>query len=250
MPLAAAPRSIGTLNEAPLHAGLKAWYAAPGDRLEVPLEGRVIDLVRGDLLVEVQTASFGSIRAKLEQLLERHPVRLVHPVAAERWIVRQDADGRVLGRRRSPCRGRVEDAFDELVSLPRLFLREGFSFEVLLVEEEEVRTHTGRSWRNRGWVVHERRLVSVLERRLLRRADLLGLLPAGLPEPFTTADLAAGLRVPRGLAQKMAYCLREARVIEARGRGGSGWRYVRSGPAPSIDLAGEDDFVAGLMEGP
>ena len=42
---------IGTLNEKPLHAALKAWYAQPGDRLEVAVDGFVVDIVRGDLLI-------------------------------------------------------------------------------------------------------------------------------------------------------------------------------------------------------
>lgn len=235
MDLDAAPRrSIGTFNETALHAQLKAWYASePGDRTEVPLEGRQIDVVRGELLIEVQTGSFGSIRAKLEDLLDRHPVRLVHPVPAERWVVRQGPDGQLLGRRRSPRRGRVEDAFAELVRLPRLFLRPNFSFEVLLVRDEELRARTGRAWRNRGWVVQERRLLAVLDRRRLTSANLLDLLPPGLPDLFTTADLARGLGVDRTVAQQMAYCLREARAIEARERGRSGWLYARSGTAPS-----------------
>ena len=44
---------IGLLNEKPLHAALKAWYAQPGDRFEVPLHGFVIDIVRDDVLLEV-----------------------------------------------------------------------------------------------------------------------------------------------------------------------------------------------------
>lgn len=234
--LAGPAARIGTLNEAPLHADLKAWYAEPGDRLEVPLEGRHIDLVRGELLVEIQTRGFSALRAKLSELLARHPVRLVHPIAAEKWIVRVDGEGRVLGRRRSPRRGRLEDVFGELVSLPRLLLRPNFSCEVLLVQEEEVRRHapgpeappwrSRRAWRRKGWVVVERRLVAVLERRLLRGpSDLLQLLPSDLPSPFTTADLATRLEVTRDLAQKMAYCLREVGAIETRARGRAGCLY-------------------------
>ena len=45
---------INTYNEKSLHADLKQWYAQPADQLEVPVDGYVIDLVRGDLLVESQ----------------------------------------------------------------------------------------------------------------------------------------------------------------------------------------------------
>ena len=39
---------IGLLNEKPLHASLKQWYARPGDRFEVPVHGFVIDIVRDE----------------------------------------------------------------------------------------------------------------------------------------------------------------------------------------------------------
>ena len=83
--------SVGVLREGPLHAAIKAALAQPGDRLEVPVGRFVIDLVRADgELVEVQTGGFGPLRDKLRVLLAEHRVRIVHPVAAERRIVRID----------------------------------------------------------------------------------------------------------------------------------------------------------------
>ena len=219
----ARPHAIATRNEGPLHAALKAWYAEPGDRLEVPVDGRQIDLVRGELLVEIQTASFSPIGKKLAALLENHRVRLVHPIASERWIVRVGDDGtRVLGRRLSPRRGRVEDAFAALVALAELVAHPRFSFEVVFTREEVVRRHElGRAWRRKGWVNVERRLLGVVGRRLFAGPrDLLALLPASLPPVFTTAELALALDITRDLAQKMAYCLRESGAIAAAGKRG------------------------------
>ena len=45
---------ISTFNEKPLHAALKAWYARAGDRLEVQVDGFIIDIVRDGLLIEIQ----------------------------------------------------------------------------------------------------------------------------------------------------------------------------------------------------
>jgi hypothetical protein len=59
--------AIGTLNEGALHAQLKNWYQRPGDRIERVVDGFVVDLVRGGLLVEIQTGSFAPLRHKLEQ---------------------------------------------------------------------------------------------------------------------------------------------------------------------------------------
>jgi len=60
--------AIGTLNEGVLHAQLKDWYRRPGDRVEQLVDGFVVDLVRGELLVEIQTGRFAPLRRKLEQL--------------------------------------------------------------------------------------------------------------------------------------------------------------------------------------
>ena len=221
---------IGTLNEKPLHAALKEWYAEPGDGVEVEVDGFFVDLVRGDLLIEIQTGGFSGIKQKLLALTEAHRLRLVYPIAREKWIVKLDgAGGRRLSRRKSPKRGQVEDVFAELVSFPRLITRPNFSLDVLLIQEEEARIHEpGRAWRRRGWVTHERRLLEVVGRHTFETGmDLLGLLPASLCEAFTTADLAAALSRPRWLAQKMAYCLRKAGLIEAVGKKGRSVLYVR-----------------------
>jgi hypothetical protein len=225
-----AAREIGTLNEKPLHAALKKWYARPDDRFEVPVDGFVVDIVRGDLLVEVQTGSFSGIKRKLAVLAAHHPVRLVYPVAREKWIVKlaKDGHGR-LNRRKSPKRGAFEHVFVELVSFPQLLSDPNFSLDVLLIQEEESRRYDGkRGWRRGGWVTHERRLLEVVGRRLFETpADMRALLPNALDEPFTTSELAAAIARPRRLAQKMAYCLREMGVIAPVGKRGNAILYTK-----------------------
>jgi len=222
---------ISTLNESPLHADLKAWYARPGDRLEVPVEGFIIDIVREDLLIEIQTGSLASLKRKLPALADEYPVRLVVPIPREKWIVRLAEDGQnTLSRRRSPRRGQIEDIFGELVSFPQLLAHPNFSLEVLLTQEEELRRYDGtRAWRRRGWVTHERRLLEVVDRRRFSTpGEMAGLLPPSLDEPFSTADLAAAIARPRRLAQRMAYCLREMGEIEAVDKQGNAILYGRA----------------------
>jgi hypothetical protein len=236
MPKATEPlqpvRVISTLNEKPLHAALKEWYAQPGDRLEAPFGGFIIDIVRGDLLVEIQTQGFSNAKRKLADLATQHPVRLVYPVAQTKWIVKiGDDDCTVLSRRKSPKRGSYAQIFAELVSFPRLLSNPRFSLHVLLILEEELRRYDDtRAWRRRGWVTYERRLLQVIEHRIFAQpADLADLLPAKLVEPFTTADLASALGRPRRLAQQMAYCLRKMGMIEPVGKQGNAHLYIRLG---------------------
>jgi hypothetical protein len=210
---------------------LKAWCAQPGDQFEVGLEGFIIDIVRKDLLIEIQTASFSSIKRKLIALTAQHPVRLVYPVAREKWIVKLAGDGHSQqSRRKSPKRGTAEEVFRELVSFPSLLAHPNFSLQVLLIQEEEIRRYDGkRAWRRRGWVTHERRLLQVVDRRMFETpADMGKLLPDSLADPFTTSDLAAALGKPRRLAQRMAYCLREMGVISPVGKRRNAILYTRA----------------------
>jgi hypothetical protein len=222
---------IGLLNEKPLHAALKQWYALPGDRFEVPVSGFVIDIVRDGLLIEIQTGNFASIKSKLTDLVQSHQVRLVYPIVQERWIIRPAAGRRGPAvRRKSPKRGRLEDLFWQLVSIPQLLPNPNFSVEVLLIREEEARRYEGkRQWRRGGWAVEARRLLQVLERRLFRQSeDWRGLLPRGL-ESFTASDLAIAMNTNRELSEKMAYCLRQGRVIELIGKRGRANLYQLAG---------------------
>jgi hypothetical protein len=213
---------IGTLNEGALHAQLKEWYRRPRDRVEQQVGAYVVDLVRGWLLIEIQTGNFAPLRRKLEELLRTHRVRLVAPVAVTRRIVRLSDDGIVLSARRSPKSGRLEDVFAQLVSIPALLAHERFELEIVLTHQEEVRMfEPGRAYRRHGWVVAGRSLTSV-ERSVTVAClgDALALLPAGLPASFDTGELAAAAGIDRRLAQQMTYCLRHAGALATTGKRG------------------------------
>lgn len=213
---------IGVLNEKPLHASLKEWYAQPGDRFEVAVDGFIIDIVREDLLLEIQTGNFAALKTKLNNLVRSHRIRLIYPIAQEKWIIKL-AQGKSSGstRRKSPKRGRVEELFRAMVSFPHLLTNSNFSLEVLLITEEEVRRHDAKKrWRRRGWATVERRLLEVVERRLFEQpADWRAFIPAEL-ETFTARDLAEAIGVRIPLAQKMVYCLRQASMIKLIGKRG------------------------------
>ena len=219
--------NIGVLNEKPLHASLKEWYRIDGDEVEVPLEGFVVDLVREGQLIEIQTRGFASMRRKLDQLLDLYPTRVVYPVAAEKWIVKLDESGKEASRRRSPKRGIAADVCAELVSFPSLLSHPNLVVEVALIEEEEIRRPDAKKgWRRGGYVIEERRLVDVRETvDIDSPAALRDLIPSDLPDPFTTADLAAGLGRSRHLAQEVAHCLRVSGAVETVGRDKRGILY-------------------------
>ncbi len=211
---------IGVLREGPLHAALKQALVQPGDQVEVAVGRFVIDLVRADgELVEIQTGGFGPLGPKLDALLDEHRVRIVHPVAAERRIVRVDAEGEVLSARRSPKRAGVTEVFDRLVTFPSLLAHPNLTLEVVLLREDHVRGPEPVKVRRRTRDPGERRLVDILEHvELGGPADVLAALPQLPHEPFSTRELGDLLGARRVLAQRIVYCLRHLDVLEPAGR--------------------------------
>lgn len=226
---------IGSLNEKSLHATLKHGYAQPGDQIEVPINGYMIDLVRpGDpmpTLIEIQTRNFAAIKPKLLKLLPIYPVRLVHPIAIQRDLILLAGDGgEIIARRKSPKRGRLEEIFRELVFIPDLIQHPNLTIEVLLLHDAEIRRDDGQgSWRRKHQSIADRRLIAILGSRIFNGvADFCALLPAALPETFTTADLAKMAKVSPSIAGKMVYCLRQCGGITLIGKAGRSYQYRRS----------------------
>jgi hypothetical protein len=223
--------TINTANEKPLHAALKEWYGEPGDQFEVSVDAFLVDIVRGKLLIEIQTQNFAAIKQKMTKLTLHHPVRLVYPIAQLKWIVRlADGGQHDLGRRKSPKRGAFEDVFGELVSFPRLLCNPNFTIEVLLIQEKEIRRHqASRGWRRKEWATQQRQLLNVVQRHVFETpADMSALIPSAMAEPFTTSELASAIGKPRSLAQQMAYCLREMGAILPVGKRGNAILYKRA----------------------
>ena len=219
---------IGTLGEKSLHSALKDWYAQSGDQLEAEVDGFHVDIVRRDMLIEIQTRNFSSLRRKLSALIKKHRIRLVYPISQEKWIVRLASDGKTrIGSRKSPKKGTIFHLFEELVSIPNLIRNRDFSLEVLFVQEEEIRCDDGQgSWRRNGLSIVDHRLIEVVGRRIFEKpSDFAGMIPEDLSSPFSTKHLADAIHQPRWLAQKMAYCLRNMGAIDVVGKDGNSLLY-------------------------
>lgn len=215
--------TINTLGESSLHAALKKWYAVPGDHIEVPIDGHIIDIKRADILIEIQYRNFNAIKKKLSKLLQNYRVRLVHPIAEEKWIIRLPGNcGGPLGRRRSPKKGRPEHIFVELVHIPELAKHPNFSLELILTEQEEIRKNDGKgSWRRHGWSIVDHRLIEVRDNIQIETPDAYrNFIPPDMHQPFTTHELSSALSIPINLAQRMVYCLRKMDLMKVVGKKG------------------------------
>jgi hypothetical protein len=223
--------------ETSLHRDLKRLYAGADARVEIRLAGYRIDAIVGNELVEIQHGPLAAIRDKVRRLLTTHDVRVVKPiVASKQLVVRSRRGGRVARRRASPKHGRLLDLFDELIHFTNLFPHPRLTLEVPMVAVEEWRYpgHGRRRWRRpNDLLVEDQKLVGIeSQHRLSTLADLMALVACPLPTPFHTGDIATGLDIPRSLAQRIAYCLRQMGAAEAVGKQRNTWLYDWTEPRP------------------
>lgn len=184
-------------------------------------------------LIEVQSGPLAPLREKLGRLLEARAVRVVKPVVLSRRVIRRlKPDGDNLSARLSPKRGALLDIFDDFVGLARVFPHPNLTIEVLGVTIDEVRIPR-RRWP--GYRVADRLLREVVATWTLNQpADLWGLLPDRLPDPFTTKDIAERLGRPSAFAERVAYCLRHSGATEISGKQGNRRVYIRVRPSEPI----------------
>jgi hypothetical protein len=217
-------KKIGSLRESSLHASLKEMIASCSDMIEVPVDGFWIDIVRGNQLIEIQTSNFSSIKPKLTKLLAHFPLHLIYPLAKEKWIIKNKADG-ISKRRKSPKKGRVEDIFYELVKISNLLTLSNLSFEVLFTREEEIqvldeKSLLHRNWRRKGWRITDRRLLSVVDRLVFNSPIDYGFFLSSIDDDqsFTSRDLANLLGINIKLSQKMLYCFLRIGLVDEIGK--------------------------------
>lgn len=216
--------------ETSLHRQLKQLYAAGDARQEVVLDQFRIDVVVDGRLIEIQHGALAAIRDKVRRLLDSHDVLVVKPLIARKTLVKLTRQGgRVISRRKSPRAARPLDLFHELVHFTRVFPHPRLTLEIPFVAIEEWRyPGHGRRRRRRGrdHQVEDQRLLAVEKTlKLAQGRDLLDLLPAELPNPFDTEQLAAIASVPRWVAQRIAYCLRQMGVAQEVGKEGNTRKY-------------------------
>lgn len=214
-----------------LHTALQRHYAGEDGLTETWVGGVKVDVLREGIAYEVQLAGFGQLRPRLEAIRASYPVVIVYPLVAARWIVHLDpASGEEVGTRKSPKRAKPVEAFGELMRIADMLADPGLAVELVWVGDRALRCADGKgSWRRKGVSLVGRELIEVRgTQRLSASEEYLALLPEGLEEPFSVAELAAALRIPRRLAGKVAYTLHRMGALTLAGKAGNAHLYQRA----------------------
>ncbi|HEY4309691.1 MAG TPA: hypothetical protein VGN12_09600 [Pirellulales bacterium] len=209
--------------ETSLHRDLKLLYAGDPAQTEVRYGRYRVDAVAAGELIEIQHGRLGAIGFKIAELLAEHSVRVVKPIVREKLLIkRRRRAGKILSRRRSPKRGKLLDLFHDLVYFTKVFPHPRLTIEAVLVDVEEYR-YPGhgrrRRYRRSDFQVEDQLLAAVGDSYLVRTpGDLIAMLNCDLPARFHTGHLAEALDMPRWIAQRIAYCLRETGAVRAIGK--------------------------------
>jgi hypothetical protein len=194
---------IGTLGEKRMHAVIKRYLCEDHACHEVGVlnTGYVSDVRIGNDVYEVQTGAFYPMKKKIAHYIDSTDltVTVVHPISVERWVTWVDAKtGEVTPRKRSPKRERAIHLLPELYCLLPYLGNVRLRFRLLMIEEEDFRTLSGRKDnRKRGARLYERMPLSLLgEIEFTSPEDFAVFLPNDLPSPFTAKDFSqkTGLR--------------------------------------------------------
>jgi hypothetical protein len=224
---------IGIEKESSLHRTLKFRYTGPEGQSETQVGSYVCDGTTGEgEIIEVQTGSFGPFREKVKNLAKTGRVRIVHPVAVQKYIELYDSNDCLIHRRKSPGKNGPWHLFKALLYAPELPLLPNVTIEIALVDILERRKDDGKgSWRRRGVSIVDKTLAGWRESIVLSGLnDYYRFVPFDKAEEFTAKDLAAKAGINAALARKCLYVLSRLGLVKRTGKRGNAVVYKIHGP--------------------
>lgn len=144
---------IGTYAEKRLHRICKRFVDEGHAIFEVSIGKYIADVVESGRITEIQTGSFYPLLPKLRQYLDEtdYHITIVHPIIADRLLLRIDPDtGEILRKRHYRRCGRIEDVLTEVYWLRELLPSPRITVRVLLLSVEEHRYSERMRYRRAG----------------------------------------------------------------------------------------------------
>lgn len=220
---------IGTLGEKTLHAVLKDYFEPHKENQEIRVGKYVADIVGEDGVIEIQTRQFNKLLKKLEEFLEYCNVTVVYPVPCVKYLSWIDTEtGEVTSRRKSPKKGTIYDAADELYRIKYTLDNPRFNLCICLLEIEETRYLNGWSKDKKRGSSRCDRVPTELCGEIYFRcpADYKAFVPEGLGEEYTSADFAKAAHIRRGTAQTVLNLLTYLEVVRRVGKRSNSYVYT------------------------
>ena len=223
---------IGVLNERTLHAAIKLYLEPSELCREVEIGRRTADIVGENGVIEIQTRGFEKLKGKLSEFLPLVPVTVVLPVCETRrvWHISPE-DGSISGGRKSPVTGTPFSAFAELTKIAEFLGHENLTVRIMFFDVDDYRVPDKKRSR-RGSVRYDRIPASLNSETVIqRKEDLSILLPAEIPEEFTSAELCKLGKVKQSVASSALTMLTRFGITHRIGKRGKFYLYSLKPPS-------------------
>lgn len=222
--------NIGTYKEKKLHVILKKYFEPDPAFHEVPTNGFIADVRRGDEITEIETKGFTGLGPKLEAYLPDYRVRLVHPLAGKKYVSWIDPETKEISPRHlSPKKEGAYDLLFEMVRILPYVAEKNLTVLGPVFEMDEYRMAD-------GWGRGGKRGSHRFERIPVDIADMIELstdddyrkwIPDGLPEAFTVRAFAEKARIGTGIARAVMKVMERRGVLAAAGKEGRAVTFAR-----------------------
>ena len=219
---------IGTLSEGARHKVLKNFFEPDTTKHEVKIGNYYIDILNNDKVIEIQTRAFNMLRKKLEFLLPSYEVRLVLPIFSEKLIKWLDKDTLEIKEiRKSPRKGRVNDAFFELYKIKMFLDNPNLKISIVGLNVDEYKLLSGwNDTKKRGSRRHDvipTSLEWIID--INSKLDYKKFIPENLIEPFSSTDYAKSSKITKKRSQVALNILRHLDIVEKVGKDGRSYLY-------------------------
>lgn len=223
--------NIGTYKEKKLHVIMKRYFEEDPAYHEIPTNGFIADVRRGDEITEIETSGFTGLKPKLGAYLPDFRVTLVHPLAGRKFVSWIDPDTREISpRKRSPKKEGVYDLLFEMIYILPFVAEPNLTVLGPVLEVDEYRLLDGWSRdRKRGSHRYERvptDLCGMIE--LSSDEDYRQAVPDSLGARFSVKDFRQTARIAEGPARAVVKVLLARGVLREAGKEGRTTVYERA----------------------
>ena len=174
---------IGTCNEKRIHRIIKKLVCDDESCFEIKVGRYVADVLCGNRITEIQTASFSNLIPKIRFYLENTDldITVIYPLVAEKTLIRADKEsGELIRRSRSPKHLSPVDALAELLYVSEFIGNPRFEIKLLMIRADEYRYSEKIRYRKKGAYDNDVIPRELLDVCFIRSADdVADIVPAG-----------------------------------------------------------------------
>ena len=131
--------SIGTKQERTLHQYLKYYFCNESIFHEQKCCGYIVDILKDNQIIEIQTSSFNAMRKKLDCLLYKYPITIVYPIINQKLIYNLDENGELISIKKSPKKENPLKIGKELYKINNLLNHPNLKFVCVILNIDEYR---------------------------------------------------------------------------------------------------------------